>query len=63
MKLLRRSILRSGVFSALLLGACVYGFAGGGLPGHIRTVAVRPMDNLTPVAGLQLEFSEACAQD
>jgi hypothetical protein len=60
MKLLRRSILRSGFFSfALFLGACVYGFAGGGLPGHIRTVAVRPMDNLTPIAGLQLEFSDS----
>ncbi|CAN5261032.1 hypothetical protein BH23GEM2_BH23GEM2_21850 [soil metagenome] len=60
MKLLRRSILRSGVFSAtLLLGACLYGFAGGGLPRHIRTVAVRPMENLTPIAELQHEFSEA----
>jgi hypothetical protein len=57
---LRRSILRFGVFSAtLLLGACLYGFAGGGLPRHIRTVAVRPMENLTPVAELQHEFSEA----
>lgn len=57
---LPHSILRSGVFSLpLILAGCLYGFAGGGLPGHIRTVAVRPMDNLTPIAGLQLEFSDS----
>jgi hypothetical protein len=60
MNLPLRSIALSGISSAvLLLGACLYGFAGGGLPGHIRTVAVRPMENLTPIAGLQLEFSDS----
>jgi hypothetical protein len=60
MKLPSRSILRSGVLSAaLLLSGCLYGFAGGGLPGHVRTVAVRPMENLTPVTGLQLEISDS----
>jgi hypothetical protein len=55
-----RSILRSGILSiALLLSGCLYGFAGGGLPGHVRTVAVRPMENLTPVTGLQLEISDS----
>jgi hypothetical protein len=33
---------------ALVLTGCSYGFAGGGLPPHIRTVAVVPFDNQTP---------------
>lgn len=57
------SIVRFGLCSAaLLLGAC-YGFAGGGLPRHIRTVAVRPFDNLTPVAELQLEVSDILREE
>jgi len=48
-----RSALRPGLLAslsalALALSGCVYGFAGGGLPGEIRTVAVLPFDNLTP---------------
>jgi hypothetical protein len=41
---------------ALALGGCVYGFAGGGLPPTVRTVAVIPFDNQTPSAELQQEF-------
>ena len=41
---------------ALVLGGCVYGFAGGGLPPSVRTVAVIPFDNQTPSAELQQEF-------
>jgi Lipopolysaccharide-assembly len=50
---------RFGIISALvvLLGACFpYGFAGGGLPSHIKTVAVLPFDNQTPSAALQQEL-------
>jgi len=55
----RRSIILSGLCSAtLLFGACMYGFAGGGMPRHVRTIAVRPFENLTSVAELQLEFTE-----
>ena len=44
----------------LLAGGCwPYGFAGGGLPSHIRTVAVLPFDNETPVPELQRELLEA----
>jgi hypothetical protein len=43
---------------ALLLSGCLYGFAGGGLPPHIRTVAVLPFDNETPAATLQSELHE-----
>src|SRR5207244_6411989 len=47
----RRSIPRSGAAVAstlaLALTACLYGFAGGGLP-NIKTVAILPFDNQTP---------------
>lgn len=65
-----RSILRSGVSSSLLplllLGSgCVtrYGFAGGGLPPHIRTIAILPFENETPTAELQRELFEAMRRD
>ncbi len=46
--------------SALLAqSGCLYGFAGGGLPRELRTVAVLPFDNLTPVPDVQRELFEA----
>jgi len=61
-----RSILPSGACSRLLpllllATACVthYGFAGGGLPPHIRTMAILPFENETPTAELQRELWEA----
>jgi hypothetical protein len=39
--------------------ACLYGFNGGGLPGHVKTIAVVPFDNETPVADLQRELSDS----
>ncbi len=47
--------------AAICAGAsgCIYGFAGGGLPGHIRTVAILPFDNQTPEPTLTQEVSEA----
>jgi hypothetical protein len=56
---------RSGRSSALLalvvvVTACwPYGFAGGGLPSNIHTVAVLPFENETPQAELQREVWEA----
>ena len=44
--------------SALTLGSC-YGFAGGGLPPSIKTVAVLPFDNQTPEPTLTQEISRA----
>ncbi len=42
--------------SALLLAGCMpYGFAGGGLPSHVRTIAVLPFDNQTAAPELQRE--------
>jgi hypothetical protein len=40
--------MRRSLIALLVLAAgCAYGFAGGGLPKEIRTVAVLPFDNLT----------------
>ncbi len=53
---------RSFFFAAVACfaaGGCLYGFAGGGLPGHIRTVAILPFDNQTPEPTLTQEASEA----
>ncbi len=38
---------------------CVYGFRGGGLPSHVRTVAVLPFDNRTGEPQLTQEVAEA----
>jgi hypothetical protein len=45
--------------SALVLSGCLYGFAGGGLPPGIKTVAVLPFDNLTPEPTLTQEVQNA----
>jgi hypothetical protein len=47
------------VAAVLLQSGCLYGFAGGGLPRELRTVAVLPFDNLTPVPDVQRELFEA----
>ena len=63
------SMRRSGISSALalilLVGACIphYGFSGGGLPSHIRTMAVQPFDNETPTPELQRELLDAMRRD
>lgn len=46
-------------FVLLAVMGCVYGFAGGGLPSHIRTVAIIPIDNLTAEPALTQESTEA----
>lgn len=54
---------RSGLISALLvavLASCFpYGFAGGGLPSDVKTLAVLPFDNQTPSPDLQREVFDA----
>ena len=45
--------------STLALSGCLYGFAGGGLPPAIKTVAVLPFDNQTPEPTLTQEISRA----
>lgn len=41
---------------ACTLGGCLYGFAGGGLPPSVRSVAIIPFENQTSSAELQQEF-------
>jgi hypothetical protein len=57
-----RSGITRLITSVALLSATAcfpYGFAGGGLPSHIRTVAVLPFENDTPSAELQREVYDA----
>ncbi len=55
---LRRSGRRLLVSLPLLAG-CWYGFAGGGLPPDIKTVAIMPFDNLTTEPALTQQVNEA----
>lgn len=57
---MHRSGFRSAVVALLLsLSACAYGFAGGGLPAHVKTIAVVPFENETASPELQRELHEA----
>jgi hypothetical protein len=52
-----RAALRAVSTAVVLSSAsCLYGFAGGGLPPHINTVAVLPFENETAATGLQREL-------
>lgn len=54
--------VRGSVFAlamALSLTGCFYGFTGGGLPSHVRTIAVIPFENQTPVTDVQREISDS----
>ena len=53
---------RFGLISLTLLtgaSACWYGFAGGGLPRHVKTIAVLPFENETATPELSREVVEA----
>lgn len=56
---------RFGALSFVMtLASCMpYGFAGGGLPSRIRTVAVIPFENLTSAPQLQQELTLALRSD
>src|SRR5437762_9733445 len=56
------SMRRFGAYSLVLitLSACFpYGFTGGGLPSHIRTVAIVPFENQTAMPELPRELTDA----
>lgn len=62
---MRRCGSGNSLLVVLLLGAaqgCLYGFAGGGLPPHIRTVAILPFDNQTAEPVLTQEVTEAVSE-
>ena len=53
---------RFGAYSLVLLAqtSCIpYGFTGGGLPSHIRTVAIVPFENQTATPELPRQLSDA----
>jgi hypothetical protein len=57
---------RSGLASLALVvvTACIpYGFAGGGLPQHVRTIAVLPFDNETSTPELQRQLQEVMRRE
>ncbi len=54
-----RRIELLAVAASVLGTACLYGFAGGGLPPHVRTVAILPFDNLTGDGALTQEVADA----
>lgn len=62
---MRRSGISRTLVLVLALGACVphYGFSGGGLPSHVRTMAVQPFDNETPTPELQRELLDVMRRD
>src|SRR5690348_10105334 len=70
-KRFRRSMRRYGArFSSLIMlaalascGGIHYGFAGGGLPSNIRTMAVLPFDNQTTSPDVQRELLDAMRRE
>lgn len=62
---MRRPGSRSILLSALFVLGCAspYGFAGGGLPAHVKTVAVTPFENETSAPELQQELHEVLRRE
>lgn len=56
---LRRLPLGLVLAITMVASGCLYGFAGGGLPPHVKTVAVLPFENETGSPELPLELQEA----
>src|SRR5512134_649815 len=52
-------LARGSALFCFLLGGCLYGFAGGGLPPGVKTVAILPFENLTPEPTLTRDIQEA----
>lgn len=48
---------------AMVLAACNYSFVGGGLPEHVRTVAVLPFENQTSQPLLETDIQRALQQE
>ncbi|HEX6925260.1 MAG TPA: LPS assembly lipoprotein LptE [Longimicrobiaceae bacterium] len=48
---------------AILAAACNYGFVGGGLPSHVRTVAILPFENETSQPLLETDIQRALQRE
>jgi len=57
-----RRIAGAAALVTLTSSACLYGFAGGGLPSHVETVAILPFDNQTAEPALTSEVNDALRQ-
>lgn len=57
--LLRRLLLTAALMLPAGLSGCIYGFAGGGLPPHVKTAAVLTLDNETASPELPRELQTA----
>ncbi len=57
------SRLLGALLSLAFLSGCLYGFAGGGLPPNIKSVAILPFDNQTPSPTLQQELFTQMRRD
>ncbi|MGD8727849.1 MAG: DUF4136 domain-containing protein, partial [Gemmatimonadales bacterium] len=57
-----RRVAVTVALTALTSSACLYGFAGGGLPSHVGTVAILPFDNQTAEPALTQEVNDAVQQ-
>ncbi len=47
----------------LPLSGCLYSFVGGGLPSHVRTVAILPFENTTPQPLIESEIEARLQQE
>ncbi len=54
-----RVVRRARTWVVLGATGCAYGFSGGGLPTHVRTVAVLPFSNETASPEITREFADA----
>ena len=55
----RRQLAVLVLVPLVALSGCIYGFAGGGLPPHVKTAAVLPFENETTSPELPREIQEA----
>ena len=46
----------AGAVLALAASGCIYSFHGGGLPPDVKTMAILPFDNNTPIPGLESQL-------
>lgn len=62
---MHRSGVRNLLLALLFVVACgsPYGFAGGGLPPHVKSMAVVPFENETAASELQRELHEALRRE